>query len=98
MATRDIWVARVREWKRSGLTAADYAEREGLNARTLTWWSSELGRAALAITRPPVVEVMVAQRSASALEVMLPSGVKVAVPVDFDEATLGRLLTVLEGR
>ena len=98
MATRETWAARVREWKRSGLTAADYAEREGLNASTLTWWSSELGRAALTVPRPPVVEVMVAQRSASALEVVLPSGVKVAVPIGFDEATLGRLLTVLEDR
>jgi transposase len=98
MATRETWASRVREWKRSGLTAADYAEREGLNARTLTWWSCELGRATAPIERPPVVEVMVAQRSASALEVMLPSGMRVAVPVDFDEATLGRLLTVLEER
>lgn len=99
MATRETWAARVREWKRSGLTAADYAEREGLNASTLTWWSSELGKTALAVPRPPVVEVemMVAQRSASALEVVLASGVRVAVPVGFDEATLGRLLTVLEG-
>ena len=98
MATRETWAARVREWKRSGLTAADYAEREGINASTLTWWSSELGRAALAISRPPVVEVMVAQRSASLLEVVLPSGVKIAVPVGFDEGTLGRLLTVLGER
>jgi transposase len=87
----------VREWKRSGLTAADYAAREGLNARTLSWWSSELGRS-LAMTRPPMVEVLVARPPANALELILPSGMKVAVPVGFDEATLGRLLTVLEAR
>jgi transposase len=98
MATRETWAARVRDWKRSGLTAADYAEREGINASTLSWWSSELGRSALAISRPPVVEVMVAQRSASVLEVVLPSGVKIAVPVGFDEGTLDRLLTVLGER
>lgn len=98
MATRETWAERVREWKRSGLTAGEYAQREGLNARTLTWWSCELSRAALAMARPPVVEVMVAQRGASALEVVLPSGVKLVVPVDFDEVTLGRLLTVLEAR
>jgi hypothetical protein len=48
MATRETWAARVREWKRSRLTAAAYAEREGFNAGTLTWWSSTLGRATLA--------------------------------------------------
>jgi transposase len=100
MATRETWAARVREWKRSGLTAAEFAERQGLNARTLTWWSSQLGRSALAISQPPVVEVMVTPRAdvASSLEVVLASGIRVAVPVGFDEATLGRLLTVLEDR
>ncbi len=49
--------------------------------------------------RPPVLEVKVAAReSPSSLEVVLGSGVRVAVPVDFDEATLGRLLSVLGER
>lgn len=95
MATRETWAVRVREWKRSGLTAVEFAGREGLNARTLSWWSSELGRTA----RVPVVEVMVAPPAgASSLEVVLASGVRVAVSVGFDEVTLGRLLTVLEQR
>ena len=95
MATRETWAGRVREWKRSGLTAAAYAEREGLNAGTLTWWSSKLGRATAGA--PPVIEVVMAARAASALEVVLASGMRVAVPAGFDEATLRRLLTVLEG-
>ena len=68
MATRETWAARVHEWKRSGLTAAAYAEREGFNAGTLTWWSSTLGRATLATSgAPPVIEVMMAARAASVL-------------------------------
>lgn len=34
---------------------------------------------------------------APALEVVLESGVRVAVPIGFDEPTLRRLLSVLEG-
>ncbi len=100
MATRETWAARVRDWKRSGLTAADYAERERLSAGTLRWWSSRLGRLAPARTPPPVVEVTLAQGAvaASALEVVLASGARVVVPLGFDETTLARLLTVLEGR
>ncbi len=99
MATRDTWAARVRNWKRSGLTAADYADREALNAGTLKWWSSQLNRTTPATSRPPVVEVTVAPtRAESSLEVVLVSGVRLAVPVGFDEATLARLLTVLEAR
>lgn len=49
--------------------------------------------------RPPVLEVKVAAReSPGSLEVVLGGGVRVAVPVDFDEATLGRLLSVLGER
>ncbi len=96
MATRETWAVRVREWKRSGLTAAAFAEREGLNAGTLTWWSSKLGRTAGVLARPPVFEVKLAARAnAGALEVVLRSGVRVVVPVDFDETTLSRLLSVL---
>lgn len=99
MATRETWTVRVREWKRSGLTAAVFAEREGINAGTLTWWSSKLGRAAGVAARPPVLEVKVeAQANAGALEVVLGCGVRVVVPVDFDETTLGRLLSVLGER
>ena len=31
-------------WRRSGLTAAEFASREGLSVSSLRWWSSELRR------------------------------------------------------
>ena len=97
MANRETWSGRVSAWKRSGLTAEKFAQREGLKATTLTWWSSQLGRGA----RPPVVEVRLApdEGARAGLEVVLAtSGARVAVPVGFDGVTLTRLLTVLEGR
>jgi len=91
MATRETWAERVRDWKRSGMTAAEYAERKGLKAGTLKWWSSQLNRTTPATSRPPVVEVTVAPtRAESSLEVVLVSGVQLAVPVGFDEAGQGR--------
>ena len=38
------WAEVVKRWKDSGLSSKDFAKREGLNARTLVWWSSELRR------------------------------------------------------
>lgn len=38
------WAEVVKRWKDSGLPSKAFAEREGLNARTLVWWSSELRR------------------------------------------------------
>lgn len=77
MVTRDTWAARVGEWTCSGMTAAEYAERKGLKAGTLKWWSSQLNRTTPATSRPPVVEVTVAPtRAESSLEVVLVSGVR----------------------
>lgn len=97
--TRETWAGRVRDWKRSGLTAVQYAERAGLNASTLGWWSSQLK-----VRAPPAVLEVVMQAApdtgtlARSIEVVLTSGVRVAVPLGFDEETLRRVLSVMEGR
>jgi transposase len=45
MATRAEWTERVKRWKRSGVSAAEFARREGLKAKQLHWWSWKLGAA-----------------------------------------------------
>jgi hypothetical protein len=40
------WVSRVRQWKGSGQSATEFAALHGWNAKTLTWWGSELARRA----------------------------------------------------
>ena len=42
--TRGAWAQRVERWRRSGLTADLFAEREGVNARTLVYWKWRLKR------------------------------------------------------
>jgi len=34
----------VSQWRKSGLTAAEFALRQELSVSSLRWWSSELGR------------------------------------------------------
>ncbi len=43
MATRAEWSERVKRWKRSGLSGAEFAQREGLKAPQLYWWTWKLG-------------------------------------------------------
>lgn len=43
----------MREWKASGLTTAEFAAREGLKARTLTWWAWKLKSEGESLTEPP---------------------------------------------
>jgi hypothetical protein len=40
--TRSWWTTTVARWRKSGLTAAEFASREGLSVWSLRWWSSEL--------------------------------------------------------
>ena len=42
-ATRDEWKRRVARWRDSGLTAKEFAAREGLKAATLSFWRWKLG-------------------------------------------------------
>jgi hypothetical protein len=38
------WARRVEAWKRSGLSAAEYGGRHGIEFRKLYWWSWWLGK------------------------------------------------------
>lgn len=105
-ATRKTWAERVRQWRRSGLPAREFAERRGLNTKTLWWWAWRLAREQKAKQPSPAfVEVVAhaepvapaASSVARALEVVV-AGARVVVPVGFDEETLRRLVRVLEGR
>lgn len=42
--TRDRWVGLVRQWRRSGQVAREYAESAGVNAGTLAYWAWRLKR------------------------------------------------------
>ncbi len=48
MATRAEWTERVKRWKRSGLSAGEFARREGLKAKQLHWWNWNLSTSAAA--------------------------------------------------
>jgi hypothetical protein len=109
--TRAIWAERITRWQRSGLTAARFAAREGINPRTLSFWKWKLGqaiaRSARDEPRPPhrdgavgFVEVVRAAAISAGpmppLEVVLPGGTRIHVAPGFDGTTLRALLAVLE--
>jgi len=94
MASRKEWERRVRRWRRSGLTAAEFSSREGLVRGTLLWWSSKLQQDARA-AEVSFVEVTAAPE-VSAIEVTLANGRVVRVPAGFDDSSLERVLAVAE--
>lgn len=109
--TRAEWAGRITRWQRSGLTAAQFAAREGVNPRTLTFWKWKLGHGRRANDEPRdyggdgtvgFVEVLRAATTpaapAAAFEVVLPGGYRIGIAPGFDGATLSALLDVLERR
>jgi hypothetical protein len=102
MASRAQWQKRVAQWKKSGLKAEDFAAQEGLNPRTLRWWSSRLGRSSAGkaeVDFARLVSVEMAPPRANepgALEIVLVSGRVVRVRPGFDRAVLRDVLSVLE--
>ncbi len=95
--TRPQWVARVARWRASGLSASDFAAREGVKANTLRWWASACRRPRN--ERPAFVEVaLTAPSSTGGIEIVLSNGVVIRLSGHFGEAVLQRVLAVLRGR
>ena len=98
MEAREIWSERVAQWKASGLTAAQFAQRHNVGEASLRWWRWKLGTVSKkAVTAMTFVEMPSPVRCAG-LELVLDDRVVVRVPPDFDEPALTRLLDVLERR
>lgn len=101
--TQSQWAERVRCWKASGLTAAAFAAREGINGATLKWWSSRLGRHGDTSVRSKVlssdfVEVKlpdVSRFADTSIEIEIPGGVRIRVGRQFEASQLERILAVL---
>lgn len=101
------WRRIVHKWRRSGLSARDFAEREGVNALTMYGWSSRLGKPPTAM--PPMVtptfvpvEIInevrpISQSTPVHLEVVLPRGEVIRVPPGVDPSELGRVVAALRG-
>lgn len=102
MASRAEWQRRVTQWKKSGQTADVFAAQQGLNPRTLRWWSSTLRRPAACDAEVGFARLVAtdavppSSAEPAALELVLPSGRMVRVRRGFDPALLRELLTVVE--
>ena len=106
-STRAKWAELVKRWAESGLTRTEFARREELNARTLSYWKWRLrreGRRTVLVRRgsgraPAFVEVVASLPTVTdRLEVVVDGKLVVRVPDGFDEVTLRRLLTVVRER
>jgi len=101
MATLDVWAKRVEQWRKSGLSAADFSAREGITSKQLGWWRWKLGSSPSAAPGPPqflpvrvVPSVACPPCATDPVEIALPNGRVVRVTAGFDAATLERVLEI----
>jgi hypothetical protein len=92
------WQRLIGEWRVSGLSVRAFCARRGLATTTFCAWRRTLERRAAekAAFVPVQVVTDTIPATASALELVLADGLAVRVAPGFDEATLRRLLAVLQ--
>lgn len=106
---REVWVERVAGWRRSGLTAKEYARSIGVKWGTLAHWAWRLSKVErpqhrkrkrpVATKEAPLALIeVVGRRDADdrRFELQLTGGGRLHIPADFDAPALRRLLDVLE--
>lgn len=79
------------------MTAKAFAAREGVNARTLSWWASTLRDEGATPTKFIDVSDLVTQREA-VLEVVVREAVAIRVRRGFDASLLREVVAALEAR
>jgi len=97
MANAGEWAERVAQWRRSGLSAQEFAASRGFTTGTLRWWSSRLWREAQKAEGVRLARVV---RVASPLVphdgvVVELHGARVLVPTGVDLATLKTVFAAL---
>lgn len=84
----EFWSSHMAAWERSGLTQAAYCRRHVLSLPSFGYWRRVLGRLPVVRTSPALVPILVGEPEAvvEAIEVRLPNGLQVQVPVGMGAA------------
>ncbi len=89
----------VRAWKKSGLTARQYAHQEDISHWSLYAWASWIKRNAVTDAAPTFLPVAVIEAPASSepIDLVLGNGRVIRVSSGFDSDTLTQVISVAEG-
>jgi hypothetical protein len=95
------WRRLLGQWRRSGLTARQFCEQQGISQASFYGWRSEIARRDQAATirpssTPPFVKLALEGVAPSPLEIVLADGRLLRVRPGFDAALLRQVLRLLE--
>ena len=96
---REQWRQIVEDYEGSGLSAAEFGRREGLNANTFSWWRSEVRKEVGVATARRLTLVAVPTSTprpvAEPIVIRLPDGIELCVPVGTEPDWVGQLAGAL---
>jgi len=100
-ASREGMRTTVERWQRSGLSAAGFCRREGIQARRLSYWKRVVGvkpEQRASRTRMAPVQVIDLGLAAASIEVVLGGGERLVVREGVSPELLREVLTALRER
>lgn len=92
-----FWKPHVEGWRDSGLSQAAYCRQRGLDLRRFGYWRRTLGPSGDAAALPALVPITVADAPSAEgrVEVHLPNGLQVRLPIALSPAYVAPLIRAL---
>ena len=94
----EFWGKHIAAREVSGVTIAQYCRDQGISCASFQWWKRELKRRKISVVFTEVRMPLATNAVDGAIEVVIGGGRVVRVHSGFDEATLARVLAVVERR
>ena len=101
--SREAWQQSIEDWRSSGLSQTAFCERHDLAPSTFQWWHHRLAEEPPPEPEPSepggFVEVRVGpepELSSDAVELLLPSGLRLSVPRGWNRGALVEILHALK--
>ena len=92
----EFWGKHIAAREGSGVTIAQYCRDHGISCASFQWWKSELKRRKIPVVFAEVRMPLATNVVEGAIEVVVGGNRVVRVHSGFDEATLARVLAVVE--
>ncbi len=96
---RVFWEHNIKNWKKSGLSQAEYCRRNSLKARSFTYWKGRLKTKSQSISIVPVpfqTTPLIKIEQKSQLKLVVGNGLEIEIGDNFKSATLLRIVKTLK--
>lgn len=92
-----LWTDRLARFAMAGLTVDQFCAAEGVSAASFYAWKRKLAAAPPVAATPLVpIQITPAISNTATLELLMPSGTRLRLPVDYEPQRLATLLIALE--